>query len=80
MDISDDASTVFAGMFMMSIMFYNGKNWVELFDCIRDENIIKKYIDDFIGCSIQYEHPEITIFLLDYKYKHHLFTEKNWEI
>lgn len=44
------------------------------------EKCDKNFIDVMIECSIDNEYPEIRVMLMDFKYKHNLFTEKNWEL
>lgn len=41
---------------------------------------VNSEIDYLIKLSIDYEHPDVTAFLLDYKYKNNLFVEKKWEL
>lgn len=44
------------------------------------KEILNKYLDELIEISIEKELHEITVFLLDYKYKNNLFAEKDWSL
>lgn len=53
-----------------------------IFEFLVTENKyeIHKHIDDIIKESISMERHELTVYLLDYKKKHDLYTEPDWKL
>lgn len=41
---------------------------------------VNSEIDYLIKLSIDYEHPDVTAFLLDYKMKNNLYKESDWSL
>jgi hypothetical protein len=41
---------------------------------------VNSEIDYLIKLSIDYEHPDVTAFLLDYKMKNNLYKESDWRL
>ena len=50
-----------------------------LFALMHPEEI-EDNLEWFIAAAIDKERPEFTVFLLDYKKKHNLYTPPNWNI
>lgn len=53
----------------------NQETVASFIDSVNNESInqVNSEIDYLIKLSIDYEHPDVTTFLLDYKYKNNLF-------
>lgn len=51
-------------------------------DSVSNESIneVNSDIDYLIKLSIDYEHPDVTAFLLDYKSKQNLYSEPDWSL
>ncbi len=45
-----------------------------------DDETIANAIDVLLECAIDNDVPTITALLLDYKYKHNLFDQKDWRL
>lgn len=61
-------------------MLYNDRDdFYYVFDLLSQEEIAD-HIDRYIEKAINYNRPEFTVFLLDYKAKHNLYTIPNWDI
>lgn len=62
-----------------TICFGDTDGFYFVFELMEPEEI-ESHLEWFISAAIEKERPEFTVFLLDYKKNHNLYTPPNWNI